>query len=72
MKKARQVIDYENLPPRLPLVSTIVAYLFLAHLDAAGWVWGVIGTFFALLWLGSVYSLFTVEKVDVIRKGIDK
>lgn len=56
---ARKVIHVKHLPARLPLFQTLVAWLMLDRFQAPGWVWGVVGTFFALVWIGTVISMAT-------------
>jgi len=65
--KSVKVISYKQLPAKIPTVPTAVAWLLLDRLQAAGWVWGVVGTMFALIWIGSVTAFFMQETVDVIK-----
>jgi len=65
--KSVKVISYKQIPVRIPTVPTIVAWLLLDRLQAAGWVWGVVGTMFALIWISSVTTFFMQETVDVIK-----
>jgi len=65
--KSVKVISYKQIPVKIPTIPTAVAWLLLDRLQAAGWVWGVVGTMFALLWIGSVTAFFMQETVDVIK-----
>lgn len=67
--KKHKVFDRKQLPAHLPLLSTMVAYLMLDKFNAVGWVWGCVGTVYAILWLGSIISLLTEEPIDLLNKN---
>lgn len=67
--KNRKVISYKNLPSKIPLLSSAVAYLLLEKFNAAGWVWGVFITLFSLIWIVMIYGLATEETTDVFKKA---
>lgn len=52
--KPRRVIDASCLPLRMPLLPSIVLWLLLDRLQAPGFVWGIVGTIMALLWISWV------------------
>ncbi len=54
MKRPRYVLPLSVLPTRLPIGLTAIVYLLCDRFDAPGWVWGVIGTVMALLWIGAI------------------
>lgn len=54
MKRPRYVLPVSVLPTRLPIGLTAIVYLILDRFDAPGWVWGVVGTVMALLWIGAI------------------
>jgi hypothetical protein len=61
--EAKVVISNKNMPARFPLWPTITCALGLDRIHAPGWVWGVAGTIFLLIWIGEIYGHFTqVEK----------
>lgn len=66
MKKSK-VIAYKNLPAKMPIVSSAVAYLFLDKFNAPGWVWGVVITLFSLLWIICIVAKIIQEEVEVIK-----
>ena len=39
--------------------TTALAYLLLDRWQAAGWVWGVVGTVLALVWVIALIRMFT-------------
>jgi hypothetical protein len=46
---------------QLPIFSTLTAWLFLDRVSAPGWVWGVVGTLFAVVWAANIWKL-SVQK----------
>ena len=66
MKK--KVIKYNNLPTRIPLWSTIVAYLLLDKLNAPGWAWGALGLFFVIGWMVCLLSIFNDDYIDIFKE----
>jgi len=67
MKKTK-VISIKNLPVRAPTLVTALAYIFLDKFHAVGWVWGVVGTLFALIWISYFYGLATSDNVDIFKE----
>ena len=65
--KQRKVVSGKNLAMRSPLLVTLVFYLLLDRFDAAGWVWGVVGTIMAILWVIWIVDIFNIEQVEVIK-----
>jgi hypothetical protein len=63
MKKKRRVISRKELPVKLPIFSTFMAWFFMDKYHAPGWIWGVVGTVMAILWFGAI--LVFVDEVDV-------
>jgi hypothetical protein len=61
--KKRLVVASANLPTRLPVWSSLITWLVLDRVKAPGWVWGVCGTIFAIVWITSIVLLF-VEKQE--------
>ena len=53
-----KVIALKNLPMRPPITSTIAWFLLLDKFHAPGWLWGVMGTFFAFAWLVTVVVIW--------------
>lgn len=62
---SHRVLSWKQLPTRLPITSTIAWYLFLDHLHAPTWVWGVMGTLGAFLWLGSLQLIYAQEQTEI-------
>ena len=62
-----KTIKYDNLPQKLPIVSTAVAYLILDKFQAHSFVWGIIGTMFFIFWAVSIINLIISEQVDVFE-----
>jgi len=66
----RKVINPAQLPARLPVMSTLVLWLTLDQTHAAGWVWGVVGTVLAVVWIGVTIDIYTRQVVNL--KELDK
>lgn len=68
----QKVISRRNLPIRMPLVKTVVAYLLLDRLNAAGWVWGIVITLFSIYWLIFIIAIVTEQGVDMFSDDAKK
>lgn len=64
MKKIK-VISNKNLPARPPLWSSMTAWLMLDRFDAPGWVYGVVGCLFVLLWIFYFCTWVTHEATEL-------
>jgi hypothetical protein len=66
MKKIK-VISRVNLPVRLPVLSTAVAYLYLDNprYHIPGWGYGVVITLFSLLWILVIVTKCFEDRVDL-------
>jgi hypothetical protein len=62
-----KVLAWSNMPTRLPLIPSMVFYLFLDHFKAPGWIWGAACVLIGFIWLVAIIGLFTQEQVDVIK-----
>lgn len=65
--KTRKVVAWENLPTRLPLMPTLVAWLCLDRTVAPGWVYGLVGGFLLLMWIGAVVALVTERRTSIFE-----
>ena len=65
--KNEKVISVKNLPARFPVLTTAVSYLYLDKYNAAGWVWGVVGTVLAILWILVVIVKAYEEETDILK-----
>jgi hypothetical protein len=65
----KKVISGNNFKPKLPVLATAVAYLYLDYYKAPGWVWGVTATLYGLLWIVVIVLLAKndYEEVDVFK-----
>ncbi len=64
MKK--RVIKRDNLPSKIPVFQMMTAYLMLDKFNATDWVWGVVGTIMAVVFIGNVVNFFKETEVDVL------
>lgn len=63
--RIKYVVSNKNLPSRLPVFSAITTYLALEHFNAPEWLYGAIGLFFLLAFIGSIYSIVMSERVEI-------
>jgi hypothetical protein len=63
--KTKKVVAYENLPARLPIWISLTAWLLLDRFKPPGWVWGVVGTIFAFLWIVSIVDACREERIKL-------
>lgn len=67
----RRALSGKNLPRGLHLQLFAVIWLLLDRLQAAQWVWGVVGTICFFLFIFLVYDFFSANDVrleDLERK----
>lgn len=63
--KIKKVIAYEQLPARLPIWISLTAWLLLDRFHPPGWVWGMVGTVFAFLWLVSIIDMVREQRIKL-------
>ena len=68
MKKTK-VISTKNMPFRLPIYQTLVAWLVLERMDASGWIYGAVGMLFVFVWIIAICGLIYSEQVSVLGGG---
>jgi hypothetical protein len=64
----RKVISGENLPMRMPLYATLLAWLVLDKVQAPGWLWGAIGLALVLLWIIWIIDVVYRKDVDIFTE----
>lgn len=64
-----KVISRKNVPSYPPLLFTIVMWLLLDRVQAAGWVWGVVGTLVAIIWIGFIINVSKEDQTDIFKKS---
>lgn len=67
----RTVLPWGIMPAQLPLQTTALAYLLLDRWQAAGWVWGVVGTMLALIWVWALIRMYTDKPKALPGYGMD-
>lgn len=60
-----KVLSSRQLPSRLPVQLTCIAYLLLDKAHAPGWMWGAAGVLLSILWASAIRSLFTEEPTEL-------
>lgn len=64
-----KVIKRTCLPTRLPIIGTVVAYIFLDHINAPQVVWGAVGVVYLIGWIATVVTLFKCDYIDIFKKA---
>jgi hypothetical protein len=65
MKK--KVISSKNMAVRFPIYDGILLYLVLDKFHAAAWIWGSVGTIWAILFIAATVLTFQEESVDIFK-----
>lgn len=66
MKKTKW-IHQNNVPLKLPLTPSIVLWLLLDKLQAAGWMQGVAYTILGILWIGAIVAIVNSERLEEFK-----
>lgn len=64
-KPKRRALSGKNAQRRLPIFQTIVIALVLDRFNVPGWAWGIFGTLFTIVFIGSLIDFFTAEDVEL-------
>ena len=70
--KGRKVIKANNLPYKLPIWSSLTAYLALEYWNAPQWVYVAVGLFFLVFWINSMVGFVTQESIDLLNNEPEK
>lgn len=63
--KEKKVIAFKNQRRRIPLWPTVMTLLVCDRFNAAEWVWGAIGFFLVLIWIGYFWEVATIKEIEV-------
>lgn len=63
MAKKKRILSSLAVMPRLPLWGTLVTGTCLHYWNAPGWVWGVLGTLYMVVWINWVWHVAQREQV---------
>lgn len=72
MSKKRFVLPADHCMTRPPLMSSVVLYMALDLYHAPGWLWGVMGTLMAILWIGWALVMWQQETKPLPGYGEQK
>lgn len=65
--KRRKVVSDKNTALKSPLWPTLVTWLTLDRFAAPGWLYGILGTLFAIYWICWVTDLFNREEIEIFK-----
>lgn len=68
MEKTRWIKPV-NLPPKAPVISAMVWWLFLDRLNAPGPIFGAVFTLLAIATVGNLIRFWMGESVDLFAPG---
>lgn len=63
--KKKVVIKSSSLPARPPAGFALLWWLFLQHIDAPGWAYGILWTLVVILTVNFIHYLATATERDV-------
>ena len=66
--KERKVISGNNIPVRIPVIDAIVLYLLLDKFNAAAWIWGVVGTLWAIMFIATLIATWNEKSIDIFKE----
>lgn len=55
--KTQPVVSWKNLPSKIPILSSIVWWMFLDRIKAPEWAWGVVGVVAVIFWVGAIVRI---------------
>lgn len=61
----QKVISRKNLPTKIPLVTILLAYLFLDKFNAPQWLWGVVITVLSICVIVCIVAMCNEESIDI-------
>ena len=65
------IIANKYLPLRLPIVSTALCYIILDLYGAPGWLWGVMGTLFLIIWIATIWRAVDSKQGEPWREKLN-
>lgn len=66
--KVRKVLSRKNLPTKLPLMSSVTCLLALQYWNAPQWLYGVMGSLYAIVWIFSIYNILSEKQTDLLNE----
>lgn len=68
-KKNPRKFHPNNLPARLPIWPAAIIWLVLDRTQPPGWVWGAVGVFVVLWFIGAVIAFAKEDWIDYFNNG---
>lgn len=66
----KYVIKRKYLPTKLPTIGTLCVALALDHWNAPEWLWAVMGTLYAIVWIACIVTMCNEEDIDFEEPAI--
>ena len=65
--KRKRVINNKNIPFRMPILGTLVWYLFLDNIQAPQWAWGAMGLIIIIGWIAWLIDIFNRDELEELK-----
>jgi uncharacterized membrane protein len=62
-----KVLKRNNLPTKLPFLSTALIITLLDYWDAPEWLWGVMCFLLIITWIVCIYEVITQKEIDLLN-----
>ena len=63
----QKVVAPKNLPARLPVTPTIVAWMAMDYYESPAWLYGCLGTLLIIIWIASLVKLSRQVNTDLFE-----
>lgn len=60
-----KVLHPSQLPTRLPIIGTLVAYMCMDMYDAPGWVIGMVWTLLGIIWICAIVAIYKEDQIKL-------
>jgi heme O synthase-like polyprenyltransferase len=68
MMEKKVLIAAKDIPMRMPVISSLVWWLFLHEIEAPGWAYGAVGVVLGISWIAWAVQIFMFEHKSVFDR----
>jgi FtsH-binding integral membrane protein len=68
MMEKKLVIAANEIPMRMPVISSLVWWLFLREIEAPGWAYGAVSVVLVIGWIAWAVQIFMFEHKSVFQR----
>ena len=62
-------IKQENMPKKLPIMTTAFWWMFLDYTEAPEWLFGAFAVLLVIAWIAAIHKIVTYDQKDVFETG---